>query len=63
MDDLGGTLHLLLGGLHVAVSDVVPDGARKQMRLLEHVPQIALKPDLGVVLDIFPVDEDVYKRQ
>ena len=48
---LGGGLHLLVGGVQAAVADVVRHGAGEEVGILEHHAQ---GPAQGVLLDLRP---------
>ena len=61
--ELRRTNDLLFIRVRPAVADVVANGAAEHMRLLEHIPQIALQPEQAPVFVILPIDQDSPRRR
>ena len=58
VDQPGGPLHLLQGGVGATVADIIRDGAGEQVGGLEYVPKAALEPQLGPGPIVLAVDVD-----
>ena len=56
-DELRGLLHLFVGGVELSVADVVGDRAGEQVRLLEHVAEVRLQPELAALFIVHAVDQ------
>ena len=61
-DGLGGGADLLVGGVQAAVADVVHDRAGEEVRVLQHIADGGVQPQLGALAVVAPVDEDAAGR-
>ena len=58
VDQPGGLLDFLVGRVQTAIADVLADGAGEQVRLLKHIAQMRLKPQLRALAVVHAVDQD-----
>ena len=58
-----GGLHLLVGGVQLAVADVLPDAAGEQVGILQHIADVGVEPQLAALAVVHAVNEDMSLRR
>ena len=59
MNGFRGRDDLLIGGIQSSVADILHDASREQVRILKHIAQTAVEPELAPLPVILSVDENL----